>query len=555
MNRHHAHESSIQRYWLALACSLALLSGCERNDPSSLDQPHNTAEPDQPKNRQELVRGNYSGPFSLDPHHAIGMDPNIIRDLFEGLVAAAPGGGIRAAAASNWEMPDSKTYVFHLRPTARWSNGDQVTANDFVYSWQRLVDPATASPHGSYLSDIKVLNAARISRGELPVENLGIRAIDSHTLEISLESPVSYFLQTLVDSATYPVHEETISRYGESWTSAGNLVGNGAFTLDIWRINERVELARNPLYWDFSNVRLNRVTFLPIASESAELNRYLAGEIDITAGIPTSMISSLRQERHEEIVMYPTLQTKILEINTAKKPLDNVKVRRALALAIDRDLITEKLWQRGDIPAYSLVPPNASRRRLFTPDWSEWPQSRREEESRNLLTEAGYSKDSPLRFSFSYISSSHNKKMALALAAMWQKALPVEVDFKNTDGKALMEDIKNGDFNLFSSGLHATYNEPSGMLNGFLSTAGLNLTGFNNPDYDRVLQLSTGKQDTNDRQAQYAMAEQILSEDMPAIPLYHKTEAVLVKPHVRGYEPNMIGHVYSRDLWVEPRQH
>lgn len=552
MNRTHDQKFSARSYRLALLFSLFLLPGCEENQPTSSTQVHNPTGPGKPEIRQELVRGNYSGPFSLDPHHAVGMDPNIIRDLHEGLVAEAPGGGIRAAVASHWEILDSKTYLFHLRPTARWSNGDLVTAHDFVYSWQRLVNPVTASPHARYLADTKVLNAAKISSGKLPPEQLGISAIDDHTLEVRLETSVPYFLDTLVDSATFPVHKDTILKDGESWASAGKHVGNGAFSLDIWQPNERVELVRNSFYWDAANVRLNKVTFLPISADTAEMNRYLAGEIDITSGIPTSMIQSLRRERPEEVILHPTLQTKILEINTGKPPFDNVKVRRALALSIDRKVITEKIWQRGDLPAYSLVPPTPSQSRIFTPDWALWSQNQRDNKARNLLSEAGYSPKSPLRFTFTYMSSSNGKRMALALASMWEKALPAQVEVKTIDGQALIDNVMNGDFTLFSSGIPATYNEPSSFLNGLLSAAGMNFTGFNNPQYDRAMLDSLTHANSTDRLAQYAIAERILSEEMPIIPLYHKIEGILVKPHVRGFEPSMLGHVYSRDLWIEP---
>ena len=531
---------------------IAALLGCEKHHSGTSSEITNSSGSEGTQAKQALVRGNYHEPFSLDPHFAQGMDPHIIRDLQEGLVAEAPGGGIRPAVASHWEMLDSKTYLFHLRPAAKWSNGDPITAQDFVYSWQRLVDPATASPHASYLADIKVLNAGEINRGELPAKQLGIRAIDDHTLKISLETSVPYFLSTLVDSATFPVHQDTILKYGHRWTSVGKHVGNGAFSLDIWQPNERIELVRNPQYWDALNVRLNRVIFLPITAENAELNRYLAGEIDITSGIPSSLISSLRQERPEELILHPTFQTRFLELNTRTPPFDNIKVRRALALAIDRNVIVEKLWKRGDLPAYSLVPPTKGQSSIFTPEWALWSQDQREDEARNLFSEVGYSAKAPLRFTYTHMASNNSKKMALALAAMWENALPAEVEIKSIDGKALIDNVMNGDFTLLSSGTNALYNEPSGMLNGLLSTAGQNFTGFSSPEYDKSMQDSLSLEDPIQRFAQYAVAEGILSEDMPIIPLYHKVEGILVKPHVRGYKPSMIGHIYSRDLWIDP---
>ena len=540
---------------LTVLSSAILISACEGKNSESSIKSISINDSYSIATEQKLVRGNYSGPFSLDPHHAIGMDPNIVRDLHEGLVAEAPGGGIRAAVASHWEMLDSKTYLFHLRPTARWSNGDSLTAHDFVFSWQRLVDPATASPHGSYLTDAKVLNAGKINRGELPTEQLGIQAVDDHTVQITLETPVAYFLQTLVHIATFPVHKETILQHGESWTAAGKHVGNGAFKLDRFLQNERVELVCNDFYWDAKSVRLDRVTFLPITEQRAELNRYLAGELDITARVPPPMISSTRKERPGELFVFPTLQTRTLELNTSSAPLNDVNVRRALALAIDRDVITEKMWKRGDLPAYSLVPPGADGSMIFMPDWAQWSQSQREAEARKLLSEAGYSAEEPLRIRYTYLQSSSKKRMALAIAAMWKKTLPVIVEMKGADLNALLDNVENGDFNLVESGIHATYEEPSGTLNYFLSTAVENPTGFSSPEYDRAMLESVGLEDPSQRLDRYATAERIISEEMPVIPLYHKFEAVLVKPHVRGYEPSAIGHVYSRDLWVEPRQH
>lgn len=553
MNRTHAQQSSTRSYRLALLFSLVLLPGCEENRPASSAQVHNPAGADQQEIRQELVRGNFIEPFSLDPHYGGGMDANIIRDLNEGLVAEAPGGDIRPAVASHWEIPDSKTYVFHLRPNAQWSNGSPLTAHDFVYSWQRLVNPATASPHARYLADAKVLNAGKILSGELPVEQLGIQAMDDHTLRVSLESAVPYFLKTLVDSATFPIHRETVSNYGDQWTAVGKHVGNGAFRLSARHVNERIEIVRNPLYWDAAQVHLDKVTFLPIGSASAELQRYLAGEIDITASAPPPMLPALRQERPEELALHPTMETKILVLNSLKSPFNDVDTRRALALAIDRDVITEKVWQRGDIPAYSLVPPGEDDTAIFTPAWASWPQEQREAEARRLLERAGYSAKRPLKFTFSYMSSDNKKRMAIALAAMWEKVIGAEVELRDMDGKALYESIMNRDFTITEAGIRAQYNDPSSMLNPLLSGSAQAAPGFKNTDYDRTLEESLAIDDSSARLSHYASAEQILSEDMPIIPLFHKVEGILIKPHVAGYEPSAIYHTYSRDLWIEPK--
>lgn len=363
--------------------------------------------------KQELVRNNGSEPQSLDPHKIEGVPESALaRDLFEGITIVGPDGEILPGSATSWENKDFTVWTFKIREDAKWSNGDPVTAQDFVYSWQRLADPNTASPYESYLQYAHIVNIDDIIAGKKKPTELGVKALDNNTLEITLSEAVPYLPKLLAHSSMSPVNQKVIEKFGEKWTQPANFVGNGAYVLKNWTVNERIELERSPTYWDNKNTVINKVTFLPISSEVTDVNRYRAGEIDMTySNLPIEFFQKLKKEIPDELRISPYLCTYYYEINNEKAPFDDPRVREALKLSMDRDIITYKVKNQGDIPAYGFTPPFTDGIKESKPEWfASWTQEQRNEKARQLLEEAGYNKANPLKFKLLYNTSDLHKK-------------------------------------------------------------------------------------------------------------------------------------------------
>ncbi|WP_067104458.1 MULTISPECIES: peptide ABC transporter substrate-binding protein [Microbulbifer] len=501
---------------------------------------------------QTLVRGGGSEPESLDPHKISGtVESALLRDLLETLVIAAPDGGVRPGVAESWETADNQHYIFKLHKDAKWSNGDPVTAGDFVYSWRRLLDPATASPYAWYLVAGKLKNAKEISDGTRPPESLGVEALDPHTLKVSLEAPVPYFVAMLVHASTSPVHQATVEKHGDQWTRVGNFVGNGAFKLTEWVVNERIEYVKNELYWDAANVKLQKVRNLPIASPNAELKRYEAGEIDFAYSIPIEHIGRLREERGDEVKTTPYIGTYYYEFNTTRPPFDDARVRRALAYAIDREIMAYKVMGRGEEPAFHLTPSIVKGFEPPLTEWSQMTQNERVTTARELLTEAGYSEQNPLKFNLLYNTNDNHKKVAVAVTAMWKQAFGfVDVTLENQEWKTYLDTRANTDFDVARAGWIGDYNEPSTMLKLLLTGGGSNYAKYSNSSYDELFKKSARELDVAKRAEYYAQAEEILARDMPIAPIYQYVIQHMVKPHVGGYAADPLDNYYSKDMWI-----
>ncbi|WGL15918.1 peptide ABC transporter substrate-binding protein [Microbulbifer bruguierae] len=501
---------------------------------------------------QTLVRGNGSEPETLDPHKMSGVvESGILRDLMETLVIAAPDGGVRPGVAERWETSDNQHYTFYLREDAKWSNGEPVTAQDFVYAWRRVTDPATASKYAWYLAAGKLQNAKDITEGKQPVENLGVEAVDDHTLQVTLEAPVPYFVAMLVHASTSPVHKATIEKYGDQWTRVENYVGNGAFKLSDWVVNERIEYIKNEQYWDADNVKLQKVRNLPIASPNAELKRYEAGEIDFAYQIPIEHIKRLQKERGEEVKTTPYIATYYYEFNTTAPPFNDPRVRKALAYAIDRDIMAYKVMGRGEQPSFHLTPSIVQGFDAPPTPWSQMSQAERVAKAKELLAEVGYTEENPLKFKLLYNTNENHKKVAVAITAMWKQALGnVEVTLENQEWKTYLDTRANTNFDMARAGWIGDYNEPSTMLKLLLSTGGSNYSKYNNPNYDQLMAVSSKEMDIDKRAAYYAQAEEILAEDMPIAPIYQYVIQHMVKPHVGGYAADPLDNYYSKDMWI-----
>lgn len=501
--------------------------------------------------RQVLNVGNGAELQSLDPHRSEDVSSsNVQRDLFEGLVSEAPNGDLIPGAAESWtRSDDGRLYTFTLRRGACWSNGDPVTAHDFVFGMRRAIDPATLSVYTHILSPIK--NADEISMGNKTPEELGVRAIDDYTLEIELENPTPYFLGLLTHSMTYPVHRPSIERYGDRWTRPGNLVGNGAYKLDEWVVQSHIRIVRNPFYWDNENTVVEEVWFHAIEDQSAEFARYRANELDETMTVPTAQIGLIRDNYGSELRLDPYLGVYYYGFNVTRPPFqDSPELRRALSLAINREVITDQILQGGQIPAFGFVPPVAgyTGQKMREADWT---QAEREAEAQRLYAAAGYSEENPLRTEIMYNTSEDHRRIALAIASMWKEVLGVEATLLNQEWKVFI-DTRNQkrDTQVYRQGWIGDYNDASSFLDLLLSTSGQNDTGYSNPEYDRLVRAAQAELDLERRAELLQAAELQMLEDMPVLPIYFYVRMRLLKPWVGGFEPNIMDHHYHKNFYV-----
>ena len=500
---------------------------------------------------QTLYRGNGAEPGTLDPAKSETLGEGQVQDdLFEGLVVLDSYGRVQPGQAESWDVSaDGKEYRFTLRSGLKWSNGDPLTAGDFVYSFRRVVDPKLGSSYAYLLAPI--VNAGPIIDGKIKdLSQLGVRALDSRTLEITLNAPTPYFLTLLSHSKFLPVHRPSVERYGQSFTRPGHLVSNGAFTLAAWVPQAWIVLVRNPLYWDAQHVRLQKVVYLPIEDGETELHMYRAGQIDITAGADPALLGVIHRDFPAELHAAPALIASYLGYNLTRPPFkDNLKLREALALVIDREAISAEILKSGAKPAYSWVPPGISG---YTPallPWASWPMGRRLDLAKTLYAQAGYGPGHPLHVELRFNTNDTNKRLAIAIAAMWRSSLGVETDLLNEEFKVFLENRKARLVTqVYRAGWIADYADPTSFTDLFRSDAGLNDTGYDNPAYDRLANAAAAEIDPKRRNALLQQAEGLLLADMPLIPLFDGKWLHLVKPKVRGYAPNILGFAYSKDI-------
>ncbi|EMN1295767.1 TPA: oligopeptide ABC transporter substrate-binding protein OppA [Citrobacter freundii] len=503
--------------------------------------------------KQTLVRNNGSEVQSLDPHKIEGVpESNINRDLFEGLLISDVDGKPSPGVAEKWENKDFKVWTFHLRKDAKWSDGTPVTAQDFVYSWQRLANPNTASPYASYLQYGHIVNIDDIIAGKKPITDLGVKALDDHTFEVTLSEPVPYFYKLLVHSSVSPVPRAVVEKFGEKWTQPANIVTNGAYKLKDWVVNERIVLERNTNYWDNAKTVINQVTYLPISSEVTDVNRYRSGEIDMTYNnMPIELFQKLKKEIPNEVHVDPYLCTYYYEINNQKAPFNDVRVRTALKLALDRDIIVNKVKNQGDLPAYSFTPPYTDGAKLVEPEWFKWSQEKRNEEAKKLLAEAGYTAEKPLTFDLLYNTSDLHKKLAIAAASIWKKNLGANVKLENQEWKTFLDTRHQGNYDVSRAGWCADYNEPTSFLNMVLSDSSNNTVHYKSPAFDKLIADTLKVTDEAQRSELYSKAEQQLDKDSAIVPVYYYVNARLVKPWVGGYSgKDPMDNIHVKDLYI-----
>ncbi|MEO1638481.1 MAG: peptide ABC transporter substrate-binding protein [Pseudomonadota bacterium] len=488
---------------------------------------------------------------SIDPglaEDSAGGD--ILRDLFEGLYNQdAAGNLIPGVALSHTVSDDGLVYTFTLRDDGKWSNGDTVTAGDFEYAWKRAASPELASPYSWFIELMALENAGEVIAGEVDIAELGVTAIDDTTLEVRLTQPLPYFPQMLTHFTTFPVHQATVEEFGSDWTKPGNMVSNGAYMLTEHVPQERLVRERNEMYWDNDNTIIEKVTSLVINDENVALTRYLAGELDRT-DVPAGQFPRLAAEYPDQAVSVPLSCSYYYMFNLrdgAPEEIQNADVRKALSLAIDRDIIVENVLAGGQKAAYTFT--HWATAGFETPDI---PMATMSQEDRNamaveLMTAAGYGPDNPLEIDLVYNTSDSHRSVAVAISQMWKQTLGVETTLANQEWQTFLEARSNGDFEVARGGWCADYNEASTFLDLMQSESGYNDSQYVNAKVDDL--LAEAKTSDN-AQANYDMVEMIVAEDTPIIPIYHYASVKMFAENLEGWPfENFQQNWYSKDLY------
>jgi oligopeptide transport system substrate-binding protein len=500
---------------------------------------------------QVLRKGNGAEPESLDPHRAESVTAsNILRDLFEGLTLEAADGTLVPGAAERWDVSaDGLSWTFHMRRNGRWSNGDPVTARDFEFGLRRSCDPATLNEYSSILYPI--LNAEAVISGRLPPDALGVKALDDERLEIRLQGPTPYLAGLLAHATAYAVNRRSLEEHGAQFARPGKLVSNGAYRLAEWSVQSHIRLTRNSHYWDDADTVIDEVWYYPIENDDAEVSRYRAGELDFTEGVPFRQIKLLREILPGELVISPYLGSYYFGFNNTRPPFqDNLALRMALSLAVDREILTQRVTGAGEIAAYGFVPPVTGYTGQKAP-WADWTQEQRNDEARRLYREAGYSEENPLVVEVLYNTDQNHKRVAGALAAMWKQTLGVRAKLLNQEWKVFLENRKRKIITqVFRSGWIGDYNDAYTFSQLMHSRNGQNDPGYRSAAYDDLLEQAAQEADPARRRALLEAAERQLLADMPLIPLYFYVSKRLVKPWVGGFTPNIMDHHHTKDFYI-----
>jgi oligopeptide transport system substrate-binding protein len=490
---------------------------------------------------EQLRRGIGANPDSLDPQQAEGTWANdVIGDMFIGLftedAAARPVPGV----AESWTVSDDGlVWTFKLKQTT-WSDGAPLTARDFVFGFRRLLDPKTI---GAVYASIQygIKNAREVNGGRLPVDQLGVRAIDDYTLEITLEHPMPYLPGVLKHYTAYPIPEHVVKAHGENWTDPENIVVNGAYKLAEWRSGDFIRSVRNEAFSGAQDLCFKEIVYFPIPDHDQMVRRAQAGEIDMNNSFPTGQLEETRKKLPGWPRIAPMMATTYVVTNTTREPFNDPRVRQALALAMDREYIVENILKGGQIPAYGFVPqgmngyPEGGR---FT--WADQPREQRLETARRLLQEAGFGPDRPFEFEYVHRASGDNPRIAPVLQANWSDIAPwVKAEIRQVETQALYNQLQSKDYSVADTGWVADYNDAYNFLYLLDSRTGpMNYGAYANPKFDALLDQSSTERDPGARAKILQQAEQILLDDAAILPLLVRVTQDIVDPNITGYEDN-----------------
>jgi oligopeptide transport system substrate-binding protein len=544
-------------HWTLAAGALCVIAGCGGVDaPSSAPPPAASITVGSAlAGVQSLDRALDDTPRSIDPQLATDVPgQRVLDDLFEGLTAVDIAGKAGAAVASSWESSaDGRTWVFHLRPQARWSNGAPLTAADFVYSWRRVVDPKTGAEYAQGMAAID--NALQIAAGKLPTDALGVEALDAHTLKVRLSGPTPYLLDLLAQQYAYPVYEPAIRQYGDDWVRPEHLVCNGAFVLRENVLGSRITLEKNDKYWDAAHVQLQRVIYYILVDGSAQVSRFLAGDVDWTDSFPASQRSWLRSVLGEQVVNSPYFGDYMLGMNFTLPPFkDNLPLRQALVLALDREPLTHYMREGVFQPEYTLMPPLPDYQ-LPVPEWSTLSDDARHQLARRLYAQAGYSDRHRLRLELDTTMLDTGSRHYLeAVAANWRSVLGAEIHIDEREFKVLLQDLQLHKLVLFHDAWIGDYPDPYTFMQIFYTGNGNNHEGYSNPRFDALVDAAGNETENARRFRLFEQAERLLDDDAAFIPLYYYATRHLVKPYLRGWESNVMDRNLSRYMYLLEHQ-
>jgi oligopeptide transport system substrate-binding protein len=499
-----------------------------------------------------LRRGNQNEPQYLDPNKATGSwEMNIIGDLFLGLTTEDAEARPIPGAAESWTTsPDGLVWTFRLRGDGVWSDGTPVTAEDFVFSMRRVLDPATAAEYASILYVLK--NAEAVNTGKLPVDQIGVRAIDALTLELTLANPAAYLLELMMHTTALPVPKHVVVAAGTLWTQPGSIVSNGPYMLTEWSPNTVIRAAKNPLFFDAGNVALDEIQYFPTDDAAGAVKRFRSGELDVNVGFPAQQIDWLRENMPDALRIATVMNVRYICFQTAKKPFSDVKVRKALSMAIDRETIARNILQSGETAAWSMVPPGIANYGGDVPElaYSRWPMEQRLADAMLLLKEAGFGSGNPLSFTYRFIADDDSRRMAAALQEMWAK-IGVTVELSVSEKKAHYTTVRAGDFEVCESNWFADFNDAVNFL--FLarpSSGQMNTSRYQNKAFEDLILAGEALLDPATRAAKLKEAETLLLEDVPITPVFFGVSRSLVAPYVNGWKDNLLNVHRSRWLTV-----
>jgi oligopeptide transport system substrate-binding protein len=495
---------------------------------------------------------NGGDPASLDPHRLSGdWENRIAGDIFEGLVQHDVNAEPVAGQAESWTISADKTvYTFKLRPGITWTDGKPVTAGDFVFAYQRLMDPKKAAKYAYLQYPIK--NAEKINKGEIADLNaLGAKAIDDATLEITLERPTAYFLSALTHYTAYPLPRHLLEAKGDDWVKIGNIAVNGPYKPVEWIPGSHVTTVKNQTYYDADKVKIDGAKFFVLEDQSAALKRYRAGEFDILTEFPTDQYAWMQKNLPGQAHAAPFAGLYYYVVNATKPPFSDKRVRQALSMAVNREVIGPQILGTGELPAYSWVPPGiANYGEPAYVGWKGLDQAAKLAEAKKLLGEAGFGPQNPIKLQLRYNTNENHKRIAVAVASMW-KALGVTVELHNTETKVHYEEMTRGDVEIGRAGWLADYNDPASFLELLISSTPQNYGRWSNAEFDRLISEGNAQTDMKTRAALFKQAEQIALDDSAAIPIYYYLSRNVVSPKIKGYVDNAFDIHRTRWLSIE----
>jgi oligopeptide transport system substrate-binding protein len=507
--------------------------------------------------QQVFRRGNGDEIESLDPHKASSVPANnVLLDLYEGLMTYDQTGKLILGQAESYTISeDMKIYTFKLRENLKWSNGEALTASDFVAGMRRTVDPQVGSVYAEILKPIK--NAEPITNGKLTPKALGVEAPDAKTLVITLEKPTPYFLELLTHATTLPIYRPNLKKYGNDFTLPGKHVTNGAFKLKEWVVHSHIELEKNPNYRDAEQVILDKVLFYPIQEQSVELKRFRANDLDYTAIIPDVQFDWIKANLKNELHISPQLATYYFGFNLTKPPFkDNKNLRKALSLAIDKKIIAEKVLRSGQIATDYLVPVNTNNYKnligSISPDLNNEDYKKNIELAKEYYAKAGYGANNPATVKILYNTQESHKSVSVAIAAMWKKALGVKTELVNQEWKVFLRTrLERKETEFFREAWVGDFNDPMTFLDLYTTNNPQNHSGYSNSEYDKLIEQACKEKDLTTRAAILKQAEEILLEDAPIVPLYTYVSRHLVKSHVGNFANDLLDRTYDRYIYIK----